>query len=297
MISENIIESSDGTPPRLHDWVLTEGDRLFYKITGQGVPLLAIPGGGGNGDTFLPLADQLRSRFKVITYDRRANARSTANEPAPFSVAQQARDALAVLHAAGEDSAFVLGASSGAVIALGLIQASAESVRKAILFEPPLTRFAEHRDRWSGFFEDCYRVSQAKGASKAATKFGTGVLGRMSFAPLLADLSLKRYLRQETKDENEVYMSEAAGDDVFINHELLPVTSYQPDIGALRNVSEKLVFAAGTWSENKHIWLAGVAQTLAHETGGAFITLPGSHVSYQDKAKRWAAPIESIFHA
>lgn len=46
-----------------------------------------IPGGGGDGDSFLPLADALSDKFKVITYDRRANARSTANNPDSFSIA------------------------------------------------------------------------------------------------------------------------------------------------------------------------------------------------------------------
>lgn len=281
--------------PRVRGWVATEGDRLFYKVTGEGRPLLTIPGGGGNGDTFLPLADQLRGRFKVITYDRRANARSTASDPASFSVAQQARDALAVMHAAGEESAFVLGASSGAVIALEQVQSSPGSVKKAILFEPPLTHFADEPDRWRGFFENCYRVSQTKGASKGATTFGTGVLGRMTLAPLLADLALKRYLRHEAGDADEAHPPQPMADDILINHELLPVTSHQPDVDALRTMGHKLVFAAGSWTERKHVWLAGVARRLADETGATFITLPGSHVSYQDKAKLWAAPVASIF--
>jgi hypothetical protein len=42
------------------------------------------------------------------------------NDPQNFEVSQQSRDAVAVLRAAGETSAFVFGNSSGAVIALDL---------------------------------------------------------------------------------------------------------------------------------------------------------------------------------
>jgi hypothetical protein len=40
-----------------------------------------IPGGGGDGSSYSFVADILSDEFKVITHDRRANARSTMNEP------------------------------------------------------------------------------------------------------------------------------------------------------------------------------------------------------------------------
>ncbi|MFE6735786.1 alpha/beta fold hydrolase [Microbacterium sp. NPDC057650] len=277
--------------------VSAEGDDLFYKVTGDGAPILMIAGGGGDGDSFLPLADQLRDRFMVITYDRRSNARSTANDPSAFSVPQQARDAVAVLRAVGLESADILGSSSGAVIALELARAHPDSIRRAIFHEPPLTRWARDPEKWQAFFEDCYRVSQTKGASKAATKFGAGVLGRLTVAPLLADLTLKRYLRDEPKQADEIRIPARMTDSIFIDHELLPVTGYEPDVEALRRMSKNLTFTAGEWTVRKGIWLADVAQSLADETDSAFLTLPGSHVSYMDKAARWASVVASTFTA
>src|SRR5216683_2801082 len=95
--------------------VTTEGDELYYEVRGQGQPLLLIPPGGGDGDFYAAVADSLCDEYKVITYDRRANARSTMNDPQNFEISQQSRDAVAVLRAAGETSAFVFGNSSGAV--------------------------------------------------------------------------------------------------------------------------------------------------------------------------------------
>jgi pimeloyl-ACP methyl ester carboxylesterase len=103
--------------------VTTEGDELYYEVHAEGLPLLLIPGGGGDGGSYSLIADILSDQFKVITYDRRANARSTMNFPQNFEISQQSRDAVAVLRAVGETSAFVFGNSSGAIIALDMASA------------------------------------------------------------------------------------------------------------------------------------------------------------------------------
>lgn len=89
--------------------VTTEGDELHYEVRGEGSPLLLIPGGDGDGGSYSLIADILSDQFKVITYDQRANVRSTMNFPQNFEISQQSRDAVAVLRAVGETSAFVFG--------------------------------------------------------------------------------------------------------------------------------------------------------------------------------------------
>jgi pimeloyl-ACP methyl ester carboxylesterase len=98
--------------------VTTEGDTLCYEVRGEGKPLLMIAGGGGDAWWYSSVADILADEYKVITYDRRTNCRSTMNEPQNFEISQQSRDTIAILHAAGESSAFVFGNSGGAIIAL-----------------------------------------------------------------------------------------------------------------------------------------------------------------------------------
>lgn len=80
--------------------VMSECDELFYEVRGQGQPLLMIAPAGGDGYQYSFVADILADEYKVITYDRRANARSTMNDPQNFEVSQQSRDAIAVLRAA-----------------------------------------------------------------------------------------------------------------------------------------------------------------------------------------------------
>src|SRR5258708_18522320 len=87
--------------------VTTEGDELYYEVRGQGQPLLLIPPAGGDGGQYSFVADILADEYKVITYDRRANARSTMNVPQNFEISPQSRDAVALLRAADQDSAFL----------------------------------------------------------------------------------------------------------------------------------------------------------------------------------------------
>lgn len=93
--------------------VTTEGDEIYYERRGSGRSLLMIPGGLGDAGIYTFVADILADEFKVITYDRRGQSRSSRHDPQNFEISQQSRDAAAVMNAAGEKSAIVFGSSSG----------------------------------------------------------------------------------------------------------------------------------------------------------------------------------------
>ena len=122
--------------------VKTEGDDLFYEIRGgtNRKPLLMISPGGGDGWQYSFVAEILADEYKVIAFDRRANGRSTMNHPQNFEVSQQSRDAVAVLHAAGEESAHVFGNSSAAVFALDMARTQPQAVRAVVAHEAPYHR-------------------------------------------------------------------------------------------------------------------------------------------------------------
>src|SRR5689334_16550852 len=128
--------------------VETEGDELYYEVRGAGQPLLMISGGGGDAGFYSLVADILSDEYKVITYDRRGNSRSTRNEPQNFEMSQQSRDAVAVLHAAGETSAFICGNSGGAVIALDIAKTQPQIAQAIIAHEPPVTHLHPDGEKW-----------------------------------------------------------------------------------------------------------------------------------------------------
>src|SRR5262249_7646069 len=132
--------------------VETEGDELFYEVRGQGQPLLMIPGGGGDAVFFSFVADILPDEYKVITYDRRGNSRTTRRDPKNFEISKQSRDAVAVLQSVGETAAFVFGNSGGAVIALDLAKTQPQAIKAAVVHEPPVVRVLPDGERWHRFF-------------------------------------------------------------------------------------------------------------------------------------------------
>ena len=97
-----------------------DGVPLAVSETGAGEPLLLIPGLGASRRVFDPVAPSLAARYRVITYDPRGIGDSPVGH-LPLTMAQLAEDATAVLRAAGLESAHVLGASMGGVVAQRLV--------------------------------------------------------------------------------------------------------------------------------------------------------------------------------
>lgn len=279
---------------RITGSIMTEGDTIAYKITGTGEPLVYIAGGGGDGDLFLPLADKLSNQYKVITYDRRANGRSTMNFPDAFDITQQARDTVAVLNACGETSATFLGNSSGAVIALELVARFPEVVKTAIIHEAPLARLAPDPEKWQAFFQSCYRRSEKLGGpSMAAVKFMFGI----EIPPvdmIRAELKARKYLKNEPKPPHEIRIPSKLATEYLIRQELLPVTNYQPQLEILREHKAKIVIAIGTYAMEHHTWLSKIGERLQNEIGCRINIVPGHHASFMSEWDEWAVAIREM---
>jgi pimeloyl-ACP methyl ester carboxylesterase len=271
-------------------YVETEGDELFYEIRGQGQPLLMIPGGGGDGRMYSFVADILSDEYKVIAYDRRANARSTRNEPQNFEISQQSRDAVAILCAVGEPSAFVFGNSSGAVIALDIAKTQPQAVRAIIAHEPPLVRIHPQSRKWQRFFAHVYGTACTLGAPIAMIRFLFGV-GLPFGGATRSEAAEER--RQEDHDNGAGIRQTA---ELFVKEELLPVTNYMPDIAAIKKKGVKVFLAAGKESLEKKRFYAQTAPILAEMLGWEMTTFPGHHVSYVDRPAVWADVLRDILH-
>src|SRR5579859_5584484 len=96
--------------------VHTEGANIVYDYEGEGPLLLTIAGGGGDAARYAPISNILADEYTVVNNDRRGNSRSTADVSVALDMAQQARDAAAVIRAMGVEKAYVFGNSGGANI-------------------------------------------------------------------------------------------------------------------------------------------------------------------------------------
>jgi pimeloyl-ACP methyl ester carboxylesterase len=283
----------DETIPMRSHHVLTEGDDLYFEVRGDGPALLMIPGGGGDGYAYSFVAGILADEFKIITYDRRANARSSMNHPDRFDIRQQSRDAVAVLHAAGTTSAFIFGNSSGAVIALDLAASHPEVADAIVAHEPPLARVHPDAEKWTAFFQRVYETWRRFGRAAAMLRFALGIGVDFSF---LAAARAVRTANRARSRSRQSYINRRTVIDYFLGRELLPVTSYVPDFAALAQSRGKLFMAAGRKSLEKKRFYAEVAPILAEMIECEFVLFPGHHGSFVDMPEAWATALRDVLH-
>ncbi|MFG1430984.1 alpha/beta fold hydrolase [Xanthobacter sp. V2C-8] len=108
-----------------------EGIRLDYQVTGEGPALLLLSGLSAQR-AFWGLVRPLLSGFTLVELDNR-DIGASGQAAGPYTVADMARDARAVLDAAGVEKAHVVGHSMGGAIAQELAIAAPERVDRLVL--------------------------------------------------------------------------------------------------------------------------------------------------------------------
>ena len=108
------------------------GVGIAFETHGRGAPLLLIQGLGYGGRGWGPAIEQLAESFLVVSFDNRGFGASDS-PPGPYTVAELASDAAAVLAAAGIERAHVVGASLGGMIAQELALSGPEQVQRLVL--------------------------------------------------------------------------------------------------------------------------------------------------------------------
>lgn len=260
-------------------YVTSEGAELYYEVRGAGSPLLMIAGGGGDAGFFSLVAPLLAAEYKVITYDRRGNSRSSRHAGQNFEISQQSRDAVAVLHAVGETSAYVFGNSGGAIIALDMAKTQAEAIRAVIAHEPPTLSVLPDYKQWQRFFAGIYWLACTVGPQLAMFRFAfsLGIPWR-AFARAPQDFSTRN-------DKNQGF---------FLQHEMLSFTNYCPDIAACQPLRAKIFMAVGQDTLDKKLYYGRPAPILAQQLGCALVIFPGNHISYLDQPEAWSQVLRTL---
>ncbi len=107
------------------------GVHIYYEVAGAGPRLLALPGSGADLRNAI-IGRPLEDRFTVLTLDQRGLGRSSI-PPGPYSIADYAEDALALLAHVGWERAPLLGISFGGMVAQEVAIRAPERVDRLVV--------------------------------------------------------------------------------------------------------------------------------------------------------------------
>lgn len=156
-----------------------DGTRIAYSVVGSGPPLILVDGAlcwRGSGPSG-PLAEQLKDRFTVTTYDRRG--RGESGDTKPYAVDREVDDLAALIEAAGGSTA-LYGTSSGAGLSLAAAnRLGAQKVTKMVLYEFPIFTDSSRRvdPSYARVMDELIASGNGAGAVKHFMKNGVGVPG------------------------------------------------------------------------------------------------------------------------
>jgi len=267
--------------------VRVPGATLYVEVRGSGPVLLCISGGPTDAGVFTDLARRLADRYTVVSYDQRGHSRSPLDgEPEDITVALHADDASALLQAVGDEPAYVYGSSGGGTIGLELVARHPALVRTLVAHEAPLMELLPDAERWRFAFDDIVATYHAEGVFPAMGKFGAVV---EEGGPRYSE---EMQQAEPTPESVEMMGRITPNFDLFILREMRQIGGYVPDFDALRNVSTRIVSAAGETSGEQAARRAAIA--FAERLGIPVTYLPGSHGGWGSDPQEFADRLHDV---
>ena len=243
------------------------GTQLYYELRGKGPSLILIPGDEGDAEEYLRVAELLDGEFTILTYDRRGYSRSPRKaDYNGTTVDQQGDDAAALLSSLEMAPAAVWGNSSGAIISLSLVLRHPETVRRAMLHEPPL---------FAGMSDPAENLAFLK----KATADGKVPFLRMLTGDVIYD------------GFSEGYRARLLADDTWIRYEFDNFEYYKPTDEDLAGVRRPVAVLFGAASP---FFFGEAANWLSSRLGTTAMTIPGGHGVHYEFPEEVAKAIKAF---
>ena len=244
------------------------GAQLFYEVTGSGPLLILIPGAGGDGEVFRPLARELAAQYQVVTYDRRGFSRSHLDGPQSDDsrLVTDADDVRRLIEHLTDQSASIFGNSSGAIVALEVISHTSTQIRTVVAHEPPAVLLLPDATKWLAFFDGVYTTYRLDGVPKAMQQFASGMLGSI-------DRRVIEQMMHEHPNENPLDNTA-----YWMKHELRQYPRVTLDLAALSAHARQIVLAGGRDSQDQLPYQPN--RMLAKQLDREIVDFPGGHLGF-----------------
>lgn len=248
------------------------GATLTYDVR-QGdspAPVLLLIGSPMGAGGFGTLAAHFPDRT-VVTYDPRGVDRSPKADPATPSTPEQHADDLHRIIAELDAGAVDLFASSGgAVNALALVAVHPEEVRTLIAHEPPLASILPDREGAMALTQAIHDTYRSRGFGAGMAHFIVAVGHKGPITP--------EFAAQPGPDPAMFGLpteDDGTRTDALLGQNIVSGTHYEPDFGALRAASTRIVMAAGAESEGEMAHRG--AEAVAERLGATTVSFPSGH--------------------
>jgi pimeloyl-ACP methyl ester carboxylesterase len=262
------------------------GATIYYEVRGSGPVLLMMPGGPADAGAFRRIAGYLESDYTVVTYDPRGLSRSTLDAPITDEriVEISADDAHRLLTATANEPAFVFGSSGGAVIALELVARHPEQVRTLVSHEPPARVLLPDPARERAAMGEIVETYRTAGIGPAMQKFMVQTRIRSGPPPPPPGAPTPEMLEGMARMKRNM--------DFWLGHSFSAIAAYEPDFGALKAGSSRIVPAVGDESRGELAHEGGLG--LAKRLGTQAVTFPGAHGGFESHAAEFAAQLRKV---
>jgi pimeloyl-ACP methyl ester carboxylesterase len=147
---------------------------LFYRVAGEGDPLLLIHGVGPDSRAWTPTFEKLAEGHRVIAYDRRGYGRSSP--PSTGGWKTHGEDASVLVEELGLSRASVVGWSGGGYVAIHLAVETPQLVRNLVLAETGLPLPPSATASYLLMFLRAQAIGRLRGHRAAAEAFLRWVL-------------------------------------------------------------------------------------------------------------------------
>jgi pimeloyl-ACP methyl ester carboxylesterase len=273
------------------DSLKVPGASLYYEVRGSGPVLLMIPGGLADASVFQGIAEHLTEAFTLVTYDPRGISRSRLEAPIEdrLFVELFADDARDLLASVGTEPAFVFGTSSGALIGLDLAARHPQHVQMLVAHEPPAIALLPDSPRHRAAIQDVHDTYRRSGIGPAMQKFMvfSGLAGEGAQQPRPSEP------QPEPTPEAAYAMAQMQRNmDFFLGQYVLAITTYEPNIAALKASPTRIVAGVGEDSRGNLAQQGGLA--LAERLGAPAVVFPGDHGGYMRRPREFAATLRNV---